>query len=150
MDGDTSVPSFVGIVQKGNETVLMEAERRRGDEKGPRTVPWDEDTRRLVASVMAEIYADSERRTAEHVNRVFGIDPETHAEHHAGLGELIPWITAQKIKAEKQAEFWGSLTRSIVSDGVKGIVKWGSLVLVLAVAFGLAKAVGILAPLFSP
>lgn len=150
MDGDTPVPSFVGIVQKGIESVLMDAERRRGDEKGPRNMPWDEETRRLVASVMAEIYAESERRTAEHVSRVFGIDPQTHADHHAGLGELIPWITAQKLKAEKQAEFWGSLTRSIVSDGVKAIVKWGALALVLAVAFGLAKAVGVLAPFFTP
>lgn len=149
MDGD-SVPSFVGIIQKGIEAVLMEEERRRGDEKGPRGVPWDPDTRRIVASIMAEVFAEAERRNKDFMAKAFGVSPELHAEHHTGLGELIPWITAQKKKAENQAEFWRGLTQTIVSDGVRWLVKWGSLTAVLALAFGFARAVGVLAPFVKP
>lgn len=109
------------------------ANRRAEDDGQPRTFVWDETTRRVMASIAAEVFMQAEERMAKY----FGVAPQEHAEHHAGLDELIPWIRAQKKKTEAQAEFWQGMMRENVRRAVTFLF-WA---LVLAMGMGLWPAV---------
>lgn len=106
------------------------------------TIEWDENTQRFFASVIAEAGA----RAAADVMRSYGTDPESHAEQHKAMAALIPWIEAQKMKAEKQAEFWSTLLR----DNVKRGISYAFWLLVASAMFGLSGGLQWIAPLVKP
>ena len=106
--------------------------RRIEDDGQPRTFVWDATTRRVVASIAAEVFTQAEER----MSKYFGVAPQEHAEHHSGLDELIPWIRAQKKKTEAQAEFWQGMMRENVRRAV-AFLFWA---LVIAMGMGMLPA----------
>lgn len=126
---------------------MTDSERRQlGEDPDPRTVVWNDETRALVASIVDAVYVQSERRSEERIMKALGVPPAEHAEQHEGLGELIPWIRAQRKNAEARAQFWDMVLRENFRRAV-GIGFW---FVVVALVIGASGAWRIMVPLFKP
>lgn len=137
---------FVILFQKGIENMTDTDRRQPGEETSPRTVVWNDETRALVASIVDAVYVQSERRSEERIMKALGVPPAEHAEQHEGLGELIPWIRAQRKKAENQAQFWDMVLR----ENFRRAVGLGFWFLIIALVIGASGAWRIMVPLFKP
>lgn len=91
-------------------------------------IVWDDESRAFLSSVIAEACAHTVNKTIESL----GVDAQTHSEQHKAMTVLIPWIEAQKRKAEKQAEFW----ETMLKENAKRAVSIGFWFIVASIAFG--------------
>ena len=98
---------FQGQDQDSKDKPEGEAPRRA-------RVVWDDETRRIMASIISEAAGNAAAKAVEAMVDQLGVDGVTHAEQHKMLGVLIPWIEAQKALAEKRAEFLDKFIRSNV------------------------------------
>lgn len=113
--------------------MFQEGGRRHDDPPGGRReakarIVWDETTRATFLSGITEAIA----KTVE----AMGIDTAAHREQHRAMTALIPWMEAQKRKADKQSEFWETLLKENVKRGIG----WAFWLLVSAMVLGLSGA----------
>lgn len=113
--------------------LLQEQLERRAEGKGqPRHLVWDDDIRGhlrdAVDEVMKHVRADFEKQ--------HGLSVQQHAEEHQGIGELLPWLKAQRIKAERQAAFW----QALIDKNAERAISWSIWALAVSAALGFSGA----------
>lgn len=107
----------------------------------PRAMIWDEETKKVFLSMASEVAANA----AKNVMQAIGVDPVVHREQHLMFVELIPWIKAQKHKAEAQADFW----RSLITENMRRWLNASVTLLVISSALGLSGAWKVIAALLT-
>lgn len=111
-----------------------------GGEKRKARIVWDDATRQVFASLIAE----TTTHAVDAMIRRLGVDPGTHADHHRDLPAIIEWVRADKTLKEKKARFW----QHLVEDRfLKPAIVLGGWLIIAAIIFGMSGAVHWLAPL---
>lgn len=111
------------------------------DSTVPRALVWDEHTKKIYLEMASEVAANA----AKNVMQAIGVDPVVHREQHLMFVELIPWIKAQKHKAEAQADFW----RSLITENMRRWLNASVTLLVISSALGLSGAWKVIAALLT-
>lgn len=83
---------------------------RRQAPRNPSEV-WDEETRRVVLTVVREMW------------EAFGCPPDQHGKDHANWRLIEPWALRRMEAEEKRAEFWSALRDRLAGGAVEWLLR---------------------------
>ena len=137
-------------------SILMQSDqgRRAGDKLGLRRsaeIIMDEETRKTFGGIISETAAHAAAEAVRIMIEQMGVEPAKHADDHRRFDKIEEWVTAS-MKKEEALTRKADAQREFLQDTWKmGFFKPGLITvgwaLILAVLFGLAKALRVVLPM---